>query len=107
MTDPLDPRLLALQREYLSSMPARLDELRSDIYASGEGSREAAESLRSRLHRLVGSGGSYGFAELSAIAREGERWLAANPKSPDTERLTSLVERLAAAVRAADTQLAT
>jgi len=106
MSDQLDSTLLTLQREYLASMPVRLDELRSDVLALSQASPEAAGSLRTRLHRLAGSGGSFGFAELSAIAREGERWLAANPRSVDSSVLTSLVERLAAAVQIAEAQLA-
>lgn len=106
MTDQIDTALLGLQREYLSSMPVRLDELRSDIMALGQGLADAAGSLRTRLHRLAGSGGSFGFTELSAIAREGERWLAGNPASVETTELISMVERLAVAVRGAEAQLA-
>ena len=106
MTDPLDPALLQLQRDYLDAMPLRLGELKADIIALGQGSPEAGRSVRDRLHRLAGSGGSFGFAELSAIAREGERWLASNPGSLETELLTSLVDRLSAAVRAAEAQVA-
>jgi diguanylate cyclase (GGDEF)-like protein len=106
MTDRIDTALLELQREYLSSMVARLEELRADILALDEGSTTAAGSLRDRLHRLVGSGGSFGFHELSAIAREGERRLATNPSKVDTGGLRSMVERLAVAVRNAEAQLA-
>ena len=60
-------------------MPGRLDELRADIKALGQGSLDAAGSLRARLHRLAGSGGSFGFGALSAIAQEAERWLMAHP----------------------------
>ena len=35
MTYPVDAALLQLQREYLGSMPQKLDELRSDIAALG------------------------------------------------------------------------
>ena len=84
MTDPVDAALLELQREYLRSMPKKLDELRSGIAALGSGAPESEQSLRDGLHRLAGSGGSFGFSELSGIAREGERWLAANPGSTDT-----------------------
>ncbi|MFL5459768.1 MAG: Hpt domain-containing protein, partial [Gemmatimonadales bacterium] len=81
MTDPVDAALLELQREYLRSMPKKLDELRSGIAALASGTPESEQSLRDGLHRLAGSGGSFGFSELSGIAREGERWLAANPGS--------------------------
>jgi diguanylate cyclase (GGDEF)-like protein len=104
MSDPLDSALLRLQREYLASMPQKLDELRAEIAALGKGAPDAGRSLRDGLHRLAGSGGSFGFTELSAIAREGERWLAAHPDSHDTAALTSLVERLETAVRAGEAQ---
>ncbi|MFL5547776.1 MAG: diguanylate cyclase [Gemmatimonadales bacterium] len=106
MTDPVDAALLELQQEYLRSMPKKLDELRSGIAALGSGAAEAEHSLRDGLHRLAGSGGSFGFSELSGIAREGERWLAANPGSADSAGLSSLLERLGAAVRRAEIQLA-
>jgi diguanylate cyclase (GGDEF)-like protein len=105
MTDPLDQALLQLQREYLTAMPTRLEELGEDIAALGKGAADAAASLRSRLHRLAGSGGSFGFAELSAIAHEGERWLTAHPRPADTGGLASILERLAIAVRKAEAQL--
>ena len=98
MTEPADTALLALQREYLSSLPLRLDELKSDILGLGRGVPEAAGSLRTRLHRLAGSGGSYGFADISAIAREGERWLAANPVATQLSHLSGIVDRLAIAI---------
>ena len=106
MTDPIDPALLELQREYLGSMPGRLEELRTDIKAMSQGSADATGSLRTRLHQLAGSGGSFGFAALSAIAREAERWLSAHPPSADTQPLSSIVDRLAAAVAGAASELA-
>lgn len=105
MTDQLDPALLELQREYLATMPGRLDELRADIKALGQGSLDAAGSLRARLHRLAGSGGSFGFGALSAIAQEAERWLMAHPAPADTSGLSSIVERLTIAVARAAAQL--
>ena len=101
MSDPADSAILALQREYLASLPARLDELRADLASLDQGSTEAPASLKSRFHRLAGSGGSYGFTELSAIAREGERWLGQNPSPTESRHLTGIVDRLAAAVEAA------
>lgn len=105
MADRLDSELLELRREYLSSMPARLEELRGDIIALSQGATDAAGSLRVRLHRMAGSGGSYGFSDLSAIAREGERRISANPVPGDTVGLMSVLERLAAAVKTAEAQL--
>jgi diguanylate cyclase (GGDEF)-like protein len=106
VTDQIDSILLGLQREYLAAMPHRLEELRTDLKAMAEGDMDAAQSLSRRLHRIAGSGGSYGFTELTAIARDGERWLNANPTSRDTGRLVSIVDRLSAAVQQAQQQLA-
>ena len=106
MSDPIDPALQELQREYLSTMPARLDELRSDVAEFGAGRRGAADSLKTRLHRLAGSGGSYGFLELSSIAREAEHWLARDPPSAEASQLAAIVDRLAKAVGVAEAAIA-
>src|SRR3954470_698628 len=106
MTDPLDSALLELQRGYLASMPARLQELRSDLDSLGRGGSEAAGSLKARLHRLAGSGGSFGFLDLSAIAREAEHHLASHPQAPTADGLAPILDRLEEAVRRADAQLA-
>ena len=103
----LDSAFLELQREYLAAMPARLDELRTDLDGLRQGSTAAVGSLKARLHRLAGSGGSFGFQELSALAREAERWIAAHPAEGDAADLSAIVERLAAVVRTAESQLAT
>ena len=105
VTRPGDNTLLQLQREYLSSLPDRLESLRNEIRALKEGSADGTAELRSHLHRLAGSGGSYGFDQLSAIAREAERWLGQNPGSRDTAPLLSMVTRLEAAVHAAKAEL--
>jgi diguanylate cyclase (GGDEF)-like protein len=106
MTDPLDSAVLELQRGYLASMPARLQELRSDLDSLGKGGSEAAGSLKARLHRLAGSGGSFGFLDLSAIAREAEHYLASNPQAQTSDGLHPILDRLEEAVRRADAQLA-
>ena len=106
MSDPTDRAFQELQREYLSSIPVRLDELRSDIAEFRAGHRNATDSLKTRLHRLAGSGGSYGFLELSSIAREAERWLAGNPPPGEADQLAALVDRLARAVGIAEAEIA-
>src|SRR4051812_49610140 len=105
MTDPLDGAFLELQRGYLASMPARLQELRSDLDSFRKGGTEAAGSLKARLHRLAGSGGSFGFLDLSAIAREAEHYLASNPQLQDPDGLVPIIDRLEEAVRRSMTQL--
>jgi diguanylate cyclase (GGDEF)-like protein len=105
MTNPIDQAFQQLRREYLTTMPSRLDELRSDIARVRAGAPDAASSLKARLHRLAGSGGSYGFQDLSRIAREAERGLADLPSAGDAVALDALMERLTAAVGSAEAEL--
>jgi chemotaxis protein histidine kinase CheA len=78
VTDAVDDAFRALRIEYLATLPGRIQELREDVASLRSGKSEAASSLKVRLHRLAGSGGSYGFLQLSSLAREAERWLADN-----------------------------
>ena len=96
-TDPLVDVYAQLRREYLLEAPARLGELRKDVDAFRAGESDAAASLQTRFHRLAGSGGSYGFPEISRIAREMEQWIGAQPTPPpaDAVRLDEAVEALA------------
>ena len=106
MSDPVDAAFRELQREYLSTMPARLGELRSDVAEFREGHRNAVDSLKTRLHRLAGSGGSYGFLAVSSIAREAEHWLARNPLSGESDQLAAIIDQLARAIGVAEAELA-
>ena len=109
MNDDLEKVLAALRREYIADGPARLAELRKDLAAFMAGEPDAAESLKSRFHRLAGSGGSYGFEEISVISREVEQWLkqtaAVPPTAENTGRLSRAVERLSAAFDTAALQV--
>jgi len=105
----LDEVLEALRREYVADGPARLAELRKDLAAFLAGEPDAAESLKSRFHRLAGSGGSYGFDEISVISREIEQWLkesdAVAPTPENAGRLSRAVQRLSAAFDTAALQV--
>jgi diguanylate cyclase (GGDEF)-like protein len=105
MSEPLDEAFLELQREYLIELPARLEELRGDVAGFRAGDAAAAASLKVRFHRLAGSGGSYGFPEISEIAREMELWIATGPSSADAPRLDAAVEQLEAVARRFEFQL--
>ena len=107
MTDELEKALEGLRAEYLTEAPVRLAELRKDLAALRAGEPDAAGSLKSHCHRLAGSGGSYGFPEISAISRKMEQFLAAHPApaGDELEKLTASVDQLAAAFdRAAATR---
>jgi len=106
MNDSLDDALIELQREYLSEFPERLEELRADISAFRALRPEAATLLKTHFHRLAGSGGSYGFPDISIVAREMEQWMATKPAPGEAPRLDAAVDRLAALFRQAQAGLA-
>src|SRR6478752_8246144 len=74
--DPLEEAMAGLRRDYLTESAARLLELRKDYAAVLACEPEAALSLKGRFHKLAGSGGSYGFPEVSSLARKGEQWMS-------------------------------
>lgn len=97
MTDALhDEAYRQLQREYLEALPTALAELRKHIEAFRAGER-VIPALRTEFHRLAGSGGSYGFPEISEIARATEQLLFASPPPEAADRLEDAVRRLEAA----------
>jgi diguanylate cyclase (GGDEF)-like protein len=103
----MEEYLVQLRREYLVEAPARLGELRKDLAAIRAGEPEALDSLRSRFHRLAGSGGSYGFPSITAASREAEEWLAEHPL-PDAagfEYLEAAIARVTLAFDAAAREL--
>jgi diguanylate cyclase (GGDEF)-like protein len=107
MTNPPDDFFKELQREYLAEAPARLSELRKDLAALRAGEPDAAASLKSRFHRLAGSGGSYGFGAISAASREAEHRLADTAPIDDAgfAFLAAAVGRIAAAIDAGGREL--
>jgi HPt (histidine-containing phosphotransfer) domain-containing protein len=101
VTDPVDRAFSRLRLEYLASMPARLEELRVNVANFRAGHDDAIAALQVRLHRLAGSGGSYGFGDLSSVAREAQQWLARRPAPDEADQLEVLVDRMAKAVEEA------
>lgn len=93
-----------LRREYLAEAATRLTEIRGDVDRFRAGEPDGLSTLRTHFHRLVGSGGSYGFPEISSSAREAERWLARDPEpAPDeADWLDDAVDRLAVLFSAAE-----
>jgi HPt (histidine-containing phosphotransfer) domain-containing protein len=86
-----------LRREYLAEADEWLAELRADAAAFAAGDAAAVASLKTRFHRLAGSGGSYGFPDIGRLAREAELWIAREPH-PDAAaqvRLTETIRQLA------------
>ncbi len=81
--DLLAQQLQQLRQEYLRDSSQRVDELRQLRTRLALDQRAALADLRQAFHRLAGSGGSYGFPDVSARSREGEQ-LAVRLASADT-----------------------
>jgi diguanylate cyclase (GGDEF)-like protein len=105
--EPFEKAFDQLRREYLAESGSRIAELRSEVDALRSGQPEAHAALRTRFHRLVGSGGSYGFPEISSAAREAEHWLEGSvPPGPEgVDALDDLVDRIAVLFSEAESTL--
>ncbi len=98
MNDAYDDAYRELQQEYLTELPKLLAELRSDTDAFRKG-EQVVSALRTGFHRLAGSGGSYGFPEISEIARAAERLLSSDPPAATAaDKLDDAVKRIEAAL---------
>jgi HPt (histidine-containing phosphotransfer) domain-containing protein len=67
----VDHELNALRREFLAEAEAKVREIEAAI--GGERDAQSIERLAYLAHQLKGSGGSYGYARISADAAEIER----------------------------------
>jgi diguanylate cyclase (GGDEF)-like protein len=92
VSDALEQAFLQLRREYVADAPQRLAELAKDAAALRRGEPDAHASLVTRFHRLAGSGGSYGFPAISALARRAEQRLEAD--EADAEQVDALTAEL-------------
>jgi HPt (histidine-containing phosphotransfer) domain-containing protein len=79
VSDPVAEALRELRREYHAEGPARVAELERGLAALSAGDEGAETGLTMLFHRLAGSGGAYGFPQVSATARELERLLRSEP----------------------------
>ncbi len=97
----LAEQLAKLRADYLARLPAELAALQALAGAvqGGEGDRACLEALHQRLHKLAGSGGTFGLAALSAAARGLEQrivaWLAGKPDPVDATACRALAVELA------------
>ena len=73
------PELDELRRGYAEALPAKVGEIAGALEAFLEASPDRAPSafrdLRTLVHRLAGSAGSYGFPEVTRLARAWEEEL--------------------------------
>ena len=101
--DLLAQQLRQLRQEYLRDSTKRVEELRSLRGRVAEQGQVALSDLRQAFHRLAGSGGSYGFPDVSIRSRDGEHLvtdLVAAGRSPTAADLTSLKKAIDAVAAA-------
>lgn len=79
MSDPVAAALRELRREYHAEGPNRVAELEEAFTALRAGEESAETRLATLCHRLAGSGGAYGFPEVSVAARGMEQLLRTEP----------------------------
>lgn len=80
MSDPVAEALRTLRREYRTEAPTRVAELEQALRELRAGDEGAEAALVVLCHRLAGSGGAYGFPEVSRVARELERMVQGEPE---------------------------
>jgi len=101
--DPLAQQLRLLRQEYLRDSGKRVEELRSLRTRVAREGPAALPDLRQALHRLAGSGGSYGFPDVSTRSREAEHFVAdmistgRSPTPVDLASIDKAIESVAAA----------
>ena len=86
--DPLE----ALNAEYRRELPQKLERLTALWHARD------IPRLRSALHSLIGSAGTFGLHEISAAAREADAYLAANGDALDAAKFQLLFDALRASI---------
>jgi len=75
-TEQLKAAMKALREEYLAASPERVRELSEALGRLRSRDAAALGDLLRCFHRLAGSGGSYGFPEITDRSREAERAVA-------------------------------
>ncbi len=97
--------LAGLRAQYLAESPERLAGLQAALARVRAGDAAALADLRLLLHRLAGSGGSYGLQAVTDAARAGELVAyqlldrGGHLSAADADRLAELLEGVANAFR--------
>ena len=104
----INERLAELKRAYVNGLGAKIEEVEAaarnaqatDDPLSGQG-LEALDALKQLVHKLAGSGGTFGFAEISDAAEKAETACDAMLETPSIDRWRSIeghLEELRSAV---------
>jgi HPt (histidine-containing phosphotransfer) domain-containing protein len=92
------PEFQALRREYMQGVLERVAYLREQAGLLRSGSGVDLKPIRQEIHKSRGSGGFYGFKELSAAAAKAEDQLVLTMDGEidrDDQALATLVEQVA------------
>lgn len=102
-------KLAAIRRAYAEKLPAKVQECRGQFAAVREAWQETgAREIRSEIHRLAGSGGTFGFKVVTTTARAIEQLLdqaidgAREPLAAEWDELARLFDALARAAQQQD-----
>lgn len=107
--DRLADALRLLRAEYLADAPRKVAELWAAHAGVQNDGVQKLEALRVLVHRLAGSGGSYGLPAVTERAADADQFCrsfieAGTPLTPyDLERLRALVQGIADAFHNATT----
>lgn len=98
------PEFQALRREYLDGALQRCAHLEQEAALLRSGGEVDLQALRQEVHKFRGSGGFYGFKELSAASAVAEDRIIqtiAGELNPEPLHLAGLIDQVVAAARQA------
>ncbi len=98
MTDnpkDINERLEELKRAYVNGLGAKIEEVEAAARAAGDDplsgqGLEALGALKQLVHKLAGSGGTFGFPEISDAAEKAETACEAMLETPSMDRWRSI-----------------
>ena len=77
LSESIRLKLAAMAEDYIKQLPSRFDEIsRAVENAKVNGNREFLEILKNSIHKLAGSGATFGFDELSEKSKKLEEYLS-------------------------------
>jgi HPt (histidine-containing phosphotransfer) domain-containing protein len=97
-----DEELAQIMREFRASLLVRIADMRSEMALAQKGDAEARDRLQTLAHRLRGSAGSFGLAEIGEVARIieneckiGPNWNAVLAAIEAIEAIVAIASRVA------------
>ncbi|MBL8692309.1 MAG: Hpt domain-containing protein [Rhodospirillaceae bacterium] len=96
MASRLTDGLAALRRDYAAKLDGTMAAIGRDWRAWREGDRDAGIRMRREIHRLYGSGATFGYRDITAVAGKLERLVdqALAGKELDVAAIGTGLERL-------------